>query len=145
MITVESNKICYIFDVDGTLTEPRKLMDSKFAKEFSLWAQKKQCFIATGSDFEKIKQQIPESVLSSFENIFCCMGNEIRNNIGEVIHKSKFVIPDSLDQELAEILKNSKYPIRAGNHIEFRTGISLKSRSYSVTPNCLTVCLISLS
>ena len=49
MITVDPNKVCYIFDVDGTLTEPRQKMDSNFANEFILWSLSKQCYVATGS------------------------------------------------------------------------------------------------
>ena len=73
---IEPNKICYIFDVDGTLTEPRIKMHQSFMREFIEWSANRQLFIATGSDFEKIKQQISQPVLSCFQNIFCCMGNE---------------------------------------------------------------------
>ena len=57
---VDQNKICYIFDVDGTLTEPRQHIDLSFQKEFREWAKNRQLFIATGSDFEKTKQQVPK-------------------------------------------------------------------------------------
>ena len=123
MITVDPNKICYVFDVDGTLTEPRRQISDSLANEFLLWSMNKQCFIATGSDFEKTKQQVPWDILDCFKNIFCCMGNEVRNNLGAIIKKSEFVIPDSLDQDLSNILRNSKCPIKTGNHIEFRTGM----------------------
>ena len=123
MITVDPNKICFVFDVDGTLSEPRRQIADSFANEFLLWSMKKQCFIATGSDFDKTKQQVPWDVLDCFKNIFCCMGNEIRNSVGQILHKSDFVIPDSLDEELQVILKNSKCPIKTGCHIEFRTGM----------------------
>lgn len=123
MITVDPNKICYVFDVDGTLTQPREQISDSLANEFLLWSTNKQCFIATGSDFEKTKQQVPWDILDCFESIFCCMGNEVRNNLGSIIHKSDFIIPDCLDRDLAEILQNSKCPIKTGNHIEFRTGM----------------------
>lgn len=123
MITIDPNKICYVFDVDGTLTEPRKKMTSSFANELILWMSNKQCFVATGSDFAKTKDQVPWDVLNKFKNIFCCMGNEIRNEEEQVIYKSTFTIPDDLDDDLAKILKESKYPFRTGNHIEFRTGM----------------------
>lgn len=120
---IDPNKICYIFDVDGTLTIPRVRMDVSFANEFASWSKNKQMFIATGSDFDKTKQQVPKEILSCFQKIFCCMGNETRDNKGLVIEKSEFVIPDALDVELQSILKNSPYPNRTGNHIEFRTGM----------------------
>ena len=123
MIMIDPNKICYIFDVDGTLTIPRVRMDPSFANELVAWAKNRQLFIATGSDFDKTKQQVPKKVLSCFQNIFCCMGNETRDSKGSIIEKSEFILPDDLDIELQEILKNSSYPNRTGNHIEFRTGM----------------------
>ena len=109
MITIEPNKICYIFDLDGTLTEPREAMNLKFAKEFSEWMDKRQCLLATGSDFLKAKQQIPRNILDKFQYLFCCMANEIRDKSGKIIHKSSFVLSDELDRDLAKILKKSKF------------------------------------
>ena len=71
MITIDPNKICYIFDVDGTLTEPRQQMSPDFLREFKAWSEDKQCIIATGSDFLKTKQQVPQDILSDFKYIFC--------------------------------------------------------------------------
>lgn len=123
MITVDPNKICYIFDVDGTLTDPRKKMDPSFANEFVFWMKNKQCFIATGSDYIKTKEQVPWDVLDEFKNLFCCMGNEVRGESGRVLSKSEFVIPDSLNDELAKILEDSAYPVKTGKHLEFRVGM----------------------
>ena len=124
MITIDPNNICYVFDVDGTLTKPREKMNPKFAKEFSLWMDNKQCFIATGSDFIKLKHQIPENILKKFNAAFCCMGNEVRDTSNDsILSKSKFLIPDELNEDLAEILQNSPFPSRTGNHLEFRTGM----------------------
>ena len=120
---IETNKTSYIFDVDGTLTEPRKMMTPAMAREFKEWASGKELFIATGSDYAKTKQQVPESVLNCFKLIFCCMGNEIRDNSGYVIEKSNFQISEDLDNDLMKILKESKYHTKTGNHIEFRTGM----------------------
>jgi len=123
MITVDPNKICYVFDVDGTLTKPRQRMDSDFANEFILWSLTKQCYIATGSDYRKTQEQVPWDVLDCFKNIFCCMGNEVRGELGQTIHKSEFVLPEALEYDLQNFLKNSKFNLKTGNHIEFRTGM----------------------
>lgn len=122
-MNVEQNKICYVFDVDGTLTQPRKFMDPSFQKEFSTWMKNKQCFIATGSDYQKTCQQVPKSVLNKFKNIFCCMGNELRDRSGKLIEKSEFIIPENLEQDLSVILQNSEYHTKTGKHLEFRTGM----------------------
>lgn len=123
MITIDPNKVCYIFDVDGTLTESRLKMSSSFANEFLLWSKNKQCFIATGSDYGKTKEQVPWDVLDIFKNIFCCMGNEVREEYGKVISKSNFVLPSKLETDLSEILQNSSYHTKTGKHLEFRTGM----------------------
>lgn len=123
MITVDPNKVCYIFDVDGTLTEPRQEMDSSFSNEFLFWSMGKQCYVSTGSDFHKTKQQVPWDVLDCFKEIFCCMGNEIRRPTGETLHQSEFVIPEMLEQDLASFLQQTSFPYKTGNHIELRTGM----------------------
>lgn len=120
---VESNKICYVFDVDGTLTEPRKKMSSSFANELSAWMKGKQCYIATGSDYNKTREQVPLDILDEFEYIFCCMGNEMRGKHGKVLEKSNFILPTSLEDDLAKFLQNSKFLNKTGNHLEFRTGM----------------------
>jgi phosphomannomutase len=116
-------KKAYIFDVDGTLTEPRQKMTPEFLKAFKLWCRGKQLFIATGSDFPKTKEQVPESILRCFRGIFCCMGNELLSGAGQILEKSNFVIPDDLSDDLAHILVHSTYPLKTGSHLEFRTGM----------------------
>lgn len=123
MISVDSNKVCFVFDVDGTLTMPREKMDASMANEFMLWSKQKQCFISTGSDFAKTKEQVPQHVLHCFKNIFCCMGNEVRTPNGFAVEKSKFEISDELDMDLREMINNSMFPLRTGRHLEFRTGM----------------------
>ncbi len=123
MINVDPNKVCYVFDVDGTLTEPRLKMESQFANEFILWSSSKQCYIATGSDYRMTQEQVPWDVLDCFKNIFCCMGNEVRGELGGVLSKSSFTLPEKLEHELANFLETTKFNLKTGNHIEFRTGM----------------------
>ena len=123
MIEINPNKTCYIFDVDGTLTEPRKKMNLMFANEFNRWSIGKQCFIATGSDYKKTLEQVPINIIARFELLYCCMANEILDKKGNVISKSSFVIPDELDMDLRKILEDSSYQTKTGNHLEFRTGM----------------------
>ena len=124
MITVDPNKICYVFDVDGTLTEPRMEMDTKLSSEFIAWTANKQCFIATGSDYSKTKEQVPWYVLDCFKYVFCCMGNEVRAQFGTTVHRSSFFLPDTLKSELDSFLENTKFNLKTGNHLEMRTGMA---------------------
>ena len=52
------NETIYIFDVDGTLTEPRKKVTKIFEQQFLKWVRGKRAIIATGSDFKKTKVPI---------------------------------------------------------------------------------------
>lgn len=123
MITIDPNKICYIFDVDGTLTKPRKQMTYNFAREFKLWLEDKQCVVATGSDYKKTKEQVATTVMSHFKYVFCCMGNEVRDSGEKIIHKSKFKIPNELDSYLLKFLHETEFSYKCGHHMEARTGM----------------------
>jgi len=120
---IDSEKICYIFDVDGTLTEPREKMQDDHESIFLEWAKGKQLFISTGSDFIKIKEQITPAGLSVFKLIFCCMGNEALKPEGVMVRKFNFLVPEELKRDLKDFLDNSAFPYRTGTHFEARTGM----------------------
>lgn len=115
--------IAYVFDVDGTLTKPRQKITNKFERYFKKWSADKDVFICTGSDFIKTKEQLGNDILTSFQEIYCCMGNETRDRNGLVTFKSDFTLPRELDLDLSSILEKSEYPVKTGNHIEFRSGM----------------------
>ena len=119
----DPSKTCFVFDVDGTLTDPREEISQEMYDFFSLWSNNKQCFISTGSDFEKTKEQIGQKTLDCFDLIFCCMGNETRISSGEIIRRVNFVLEPELEKDLFEFLNNSSFPYRTTNHIEPRTGM----------------------
>ena len=123
MKDIDFTKTCYIFDVDGTLTEPRKEIDNNFKKLFLKWAKNKQVFISTGSDYPKAKKQLSKDVIEEIKLIFCCMANEIRDPSGKILEKSDFIIPQDLEDDLANFLKVTKFSYKTGNHLEFRTGM----------------------
>ena len=122
-ITINPYKTCYLFDVDGTLAEPKAQINENFKKQFITWSQNKQLFIATGSEYIKTKQQISLEMINCFKAIFCCMGNEVRYPSGNILHKNEIIFPDQLEYDLSNLLQNSDFPYRTGNHIEYRTGM----------------------
>ena len=123
MITIDPSKVCYIFDVDGTLTEPRKLIETQHEKALIKWAKNKQCFLATGSDFVKTTEQLTGDLLRCFKLIYCCMGNEVRNNNGECIKKNELLTPEGLLDDLSYFLDKTDFKYKTGNHFEYRTGM----------------------
>ena len=52
------NNSCFIFDVDGTLTDARQPMDAEFETFFKSWMQDKNVYLVSGSDLEKIEEQV---------------------------------------------------------------------------------------
>jgi phosphomannomutase len=116
-------KTVYIFDVDGTMTEPRQKVTDEFANYFKKWSVGRDLYISTGSDFKKTKEQLGTELLMLFREIYCCMGNETRLPDETIIKQRDFVIPDALEVTLNNFLKESICPLKTGNHIELRTGM----------------------
>jgi phosphomannomutase len=112
----------FLFDVDGTLTEPRKSMDSSFVSFFLNWAKGKNVFLVSGSDLPKLNQQVPTEVSSKCKGLFTCMGNELWED-GKLSYRVKWTPPDKLIEDLERIRKCSPYRIKQNNHIEVRTGM----------------------
>jgi len=117
------NKDVFLFDVDGTLTAPREPMTILFEEKFIKWAKNNNVILVTGSDFEKVQEQLTQKFLDNAIYIFCCMGNELRLPNGHVVYSKDFELPESLKQELKIFIEKSTFPYKTGNHIEGRTGM----------------------
>ena len=112
-------KNIYIFDMDGTLTPSRRKMTPDFEKFYSLWAQNHTFFLVSGSNLEKIKEQVPQHILDMSEGIFTCGGNQLWLD-KKLAYNHEFKPEKDLINFLQKKLKDSPYPKRVGNHIEDR-------------------------
>jgi len=113
-------KNIYIFDVDGTLTPSRKPMTKEFQEVFfDEWSKENIFYLVSGSDLEKMSEQVPPHILKRAEGLFCCGGNDYRVD-GEQIYFNEFIPPTYLIDFLEQEVFNSQYGERAGNHIEDR-------------------------
>ena len=118
----------YIFDVDGTLTPSRRPMTEDFEMFFSSWAKENIFFLVSGSDLEKIKEQVPEYILELAAGIFTCGGNKFYTEgptqqwprDWRLMYENKFEPSDALLKYLEDTLDDSEYPVKAGQHIEDR-------------------------
>ena len=113
----------FIFDLDGTLTPPRLPMTKEFDSFFASWMSDKKCFIATGSDFKKVLEQVSYETVMKFEGIYCSMGNVFWKK-GDFVYKNTF----KADEKLFEMLENYRlmtdYPYDLfSNYIEERDGM----------------------
>lgn len=118
---MSKNKI-FMFDVDGTLTPPRQPMTLKFANLFEKFAARRRVFLVSGSDIEKIKQQIPPGILEKCDGVFGSSGNEYIGKDGNS-YINTFKPPSSLVADLENYLEHSPYGERTGKHIEYRPGM----------------------
>lgn len=118
------SKEVYIFDVDGTLTPARQPMNPEFVPVFEKFANNNVVFLASGSDFEKIKEQMPLKLMYDCMGVFSCMGNELRVN-DEIIYRKKLNLPADVVMWLYEQLHNTKYPRHksGSSNFEYRVGM----------------------
>ena len=113
----------YIFDMDGTITPARLPMTEDFAIRFHKWQDTHTNFIATGSDYKKICEQLPEYVINAFTGVYCSMGNVLMQK-GSLIRKNEFVEPQGLIYDLENFRKNTQYSgALFSNYIEHRVGM----------------------
>jgi phosphomannomutase len=114
-------KYHFLFDVDGTLTPSRGRMDEEFKQFFIQFALRNPVYLVTGSDFEKTLNQVGHQITFRAAMVFNCSGNEFRHK-GKVILRNEWTPPEDLIQEMMIMVEDSQFPIKTGNHIEYRTG-----------------------
>tara|TARA_R110002124_G_scaffold77130_3_gene206473 strand:+ start:1666 stop:2397 length:732 start_codon:yes stop_codon:yes gene_type:complete len=115
-------KRIFVFDIDGTLTPARQKMTDKFYSFFSHFCRKNEIYLVTGSDYNKILQQVPEDILDFAAGVFTCSGNQYWEK-GTLIHEKEFIVPEKLLSFLGQKIKYSNSPTKTGNHIEIRSGM----------------------
>ena len=128
----------FLFDVDGTLTPPRKPMKDSFKNYFGQWVNSVQkaghkAFLVTGSDKHKTIEQIGLPLYRLLDGCYQSCGNElyIRDRL---VKYSQWKMSANLHLDILEVLEKSKWYGRAENNIEERVGminISAVGRSAS--------------
>lgn len=112
----------YIFDIDGTLTQPRQRMDRAFADAFFAFCQRWPVYLASGSDYPKIAEQVPEDIIERVAGIFPCAGAEFWQ--GPLCRNADdHQFPQGLVALFQSLMITSPYPHRFGAHVEKRTGM----------------------
>ena len=111
----------FLFDVDGTLTDPRRQIVDEFKHFMFDFVANNTCMIVTGSDRPKTIEQIGEELTNSFSRVYHCSGNHVYVGKQEV-YRNDWCLSDEQILFLQEQLNILKYPEMTGNHIEQRTG-----------------------
>ena len=112
----------YLFDIDGTLTKPRQKMSDNHVLAFLSWMTNKNVYLVTGSDYPKVKQQLPESIVRKCNGVFCSMANQFIQS-GKIIYQKKWEPTQSLTDDLNFLYKASEFPHKGKTIIEPRVGM----------------------
>ena len=123
----------YLFDVDGTLTPAKSRIDEKFRKQLLVWMEDREVYIVSGGSFVRIMDQLGTEIVNKTEGVFACMGNifyrpiESINPTGssdwEIVYENKFRPPRGLYKDLCQMVEESEYYVKTGNHYEERVGM----------------------
>ena len=77
----------FIFDVDGTLTPSRGLIDSEFKQFFNEFCRDNPVYLVTGSDKSKTVEQIGEDTYNLCHSVYNCSGNDVWQSNKHISHK----------------------------------------------------------
>jgi len=112
----------FIFDVDGTLTPSRGIIDLKFKAFFNTFCLSNHVYLVTGSDKAKTVEQISEPTYNLCKRVYQCNGNDVWEGATH-IRTNEWRIPDNARDWLCDQLTNSAFSLRTGLHFEHRPGM----------------------
>jgi len=115
-------KEVFVFDVDGTLTEPRQPIDSEFSEWLLDFCKSNDVYLVTGSDRQKTFEQIGPNLYEAVKGVWHCNGNEYWEN-NRRVSKNDYTPDYEFKHYLTQLVHKSKYPVKVGDHIEIRTGM----------------------
>tara|TARA_B100002019_G_scaffold151264_1_gene130279 strand:+ start:3278 stop:3991 length:714 start_codon:yes stop_codon:yes gene_type:complete len=120
-MTANLKKNKFIFDVDGTLTPSRKSISPDFRRFFLDFAENHFCYLVTGSDRKKTIDQVGPEIYNTCIRVYNCSGTDVYEG-EENIRRVDWRVTEELVQFLHSELDRSDFPIRNGNHLEYRPG-----------------------
>ena len=112
----------FVFDVDGTLTEPRSIINPDFESYMLEFCKSNDVYLVSGSDRKKTFEQIGPNLYDAVKGIWQCNGNEYWEG-NRRVSKTDYKPDYDFKHFLTQIVHRSKYPIKVGDHIELRTGM----------------------
>ena len=112
----------FIFDVDGTLTPSRGVIDKNFKEFFNVFCKCNHVFLVTGSDKPKTVEQIGEDTYNLCRTVYNCNGNDVWQGKNHV-RTNEWVLPLEAYNFLEKFLFESEFSLRTGLHFENRPGM----------------------
>jgi len=125
----DRSKVLVLFDVDGTLTQPRKVVEPPMEAFIEKIKKQVTVGIVGGSDLAKIAEQMKGmDVLEKYDYVFSENGL-VAHKQGALIHRqniAKHIGDDKLQRMINFSLKymsELELPVKRGTFIEFRSGL----------------------
>ena len=112
----------FIFDVDGTLTPSRGIIDKEFEKFFLKFCYENYVYLVTGSDYPKTVEQLGKEICEKVERVYNCSGSDVHEH-GKNIFTTNWTLPETAHGWLSEALAESKFYRKTGLHFEHRPGM----------------------
>ena len=134
-------KTAFVFDVDGTLTDSRALIDPTFKSFFAIFCKTNDVYIVTGSDQVKTLEQLGSELYDMPIRVYQCSGNDVYEE-SEQIWVNEWELDDTVTSYLENTLLNNNFLPKTGGHIDIRPGLvnfSIVGRGATVEERALYV------
>lgn len=118
-------KNIYIFDIDGTLTEPRQQVSEAMHSLFYQFCTKHEndaVYLVTGSDYPKVEEQVG-NMAAYIDGVFTCSGNEFWHGGNRVWTTPHLELPSEMMNMLTGERIHSEYRDQASKPFEPRPGM----------------------
>ena len=89
----------FIFDVDGTLTPSRQMINLEFLFFFTDFVQKKKVYLVTGSDRKKTLDQITPGIYNQCRRVYNCSGSDVYEG-DKNVYRSDWELPKDVEIHL---------------------------------------------
>lgn len=142
-----------LFDMDGTITDARQKIEDEVFEALSQIPGNIKKYLVTGSDIDKIEEQIPTpQLLHLFEKVFACNGTKVYNCNLDMDDETKPIEPELIHQVAlkdfysdADInhLINTLLRVASETHTKIKTGTFIEWRNSQINfsvigRNCTT-------
>jgi phosphomannomutase len=119
-------RICmkhFLFDIDGTLTPSRSVIDPGFKEFFYDFCVDHSVSLVTGSDYPKVLEQLGSGIEQLSVKIFCCNGNDVWFKGAHITENTVFTLDEEAYSWLQQVLEQSDFKHKTSKHFEFRQGM----------------------
>ena len=131
-----------IFDMDGTLTPPTQKISPEMLSTLSNIPPGYKKYLVTGSDLNKVLNQIPEEfLLQNFRKVFTCNGTRVYDTSLDMDDETKPIQPDLVhkinlldhySQADLNHLVSRLLAIASESHTKYKTGTFIEWRGSQI-------------